>query len=141
MSDQERNGGARPGPEDDDRGRDDGGLDDDRGRRIQDEAARLGLAIVGQATAMTTGDPEAVVASEENLHELVDDMVDQPLTEQQEEIVAVLGAMSGSLGAGLAGALADEQDREPAEILSDAASSILRQQGIAGGDRTEDGRP
>lgn len=117
--------------------------DDERQTRVQDDAARLGLAMVGEATAMTTGDEDAFRASEDNLREVVDELVDEPLTPRQEEVVETLGAMGGSLTAGLGSALAHEQEREPAEVLRGAAASIVWQQRLAAAgeqdaDRRED---
>ncbi|WIE55047.1 hypothetical protein [Curtobacterium sp. MCBD17_003] len=103
----------------------------ERVTRIQDDAARLGLAMVGEATAMTTGDEDAFRASEENLREVVAELVDEPLTPRQEQVVETLGAMGGSLTAGLGSALAQEQDREPTEVLGGAAASIVWQQRLA----------
>jgi hypothetical protein len=108
--------------------------DTERLQRVQDEAARLGLAVIAEATAMSSGDVAMVEASEANLKETVDTFVDQPLTERQEEVFETLGAMGGSITAGLGAALAHAQGREPEEVLSGAAASIVWQQRLATGD-------
>jgi hypothetical protein len=120
MSDQERDQPGEP--------------DEQHLQRVQDEAARLGLAVVGEATAMASGDPAMVEASEENLRDAVGEFVDQPLTERQSEVFETLGAMSGSITAGLGSALAHEQGREPQDVLSGAAASIVWSQRFATGE-------
>jgi hypothetical protein len=102
-----------------------------QGSTPQDDAARLGLAMVGEATAMTVGDEEAFRVSEENLRDVVDELIDEPLTPRQEEVVETIGAMGASLTAGLSSALAHAQDRDPSEVLGGAAASIVWQQHIA----------
>ncbi|MFZ7086521.1 hypothetical protein [Curtobacterium sp. RRHDQ10] len=111
--------------------------DDAHLRRVQDEAARLGLAVIGEATAMSSGDASMVEASEANLREAVDTLVDQPLTERQSEVFETLGAMGGSITAGLGSALAHEQGRAPEDVLSGAAASIVWSQRLASGELTD----
>ncbi|KQO61304.1 hypothetical protein [Curtobacterium sp. Leaf261] len=106
----------------------------ERLQRVQEEAARLGLAVIAEATAMSSGDLAMVEASEANLKDTVDTLVDEPLTERQEEVFETLGAMGGSITAGLGSALAHAQGREPEAVLSGAAASIVWQQRLATGE-------
>lgn len=93
-----------------------------------DDAARLGLAVVGEASALHDGGVDSLVAAEENLRDTVDELIDEPLTDRQEQVVEALAVSSASLTAGLAGAVAVEQDRAVGEVLEGAARSILMQQ-------------
>ncbi|WP_066516316.1 hypothetical protein [Curtobacterium ammoniigenes] len=94
---------------------------------IEQDAVDLGLALVGEASALHSGDMEAVVASEDNLREVVDELVDEPLTERQEEVVETLAASGASLTAGLAGAVSIEQQRPVGDVLRGASRSIVMQ--------------
>jgi hypothetical protein len=96
-----------------------------------DDAAQLGLAIVGEAAALHDGDDDAVAASEDNLHDVVDSLIDEPLTERQEQVVDSLAASGAALTAGLAGAVAADQDRPVEDVLAAAARSVLMQQRMA----------
>jgi hypothetical protein len=92
------------------------------------DASALGLAVVGGATAVHTGDTDAVVAAEDNLRDAVDELVDEPLTDRQQEVVEALASASSGLTAGLAGEVAVDQDRPVSSVLQGAARSILMQQ-------------
>jgi hypothetical protein len=91
------------------------------------DAARLGLVVIGEAAALQSGDEEALDASEQNIRETVDELVDEPLTDRQEEVVERLASAGGSIAAGLSGALAIETGREPGEVLEGAARSFVWQ--------------
>jgi hypothetical protein len=108
--------------------------DQEQGRPEPDprhDAARLGLVVVGEASALLSGDEDALDASTANIHDTIDDLVDEPLTERQEEVVERLTSAGGSLTAGLAGALAAKTDREPGEVLEGAARSLVWQDRFA----------
>ncbi|PCN46938.1 hypothetical protein Csp2054_14625 [Curtobacterium sp. 'Ferrero'] len=96
--------------------------------RPEDDAARLGLVVVGEAAALQSGDDAALDASEQNIHDTVDDLVDEPLTPRQEEVVERLASAGGTLTAGLSGALAASTDRSVEDVLGGAARSIVWQQ-------------
>jgi hypothetical protein len=102
---------------------------DDRGPTPdpRHDAARLGLVVIGEAAALQSGDEEALDASEQNIRETVDELVDEPLTRRQEEVVERLASAGGSIAAGLSGALAAETGREPGEVLEGAARSFVWQ--------------
>lgn len=91
------------------------------------DAARLGLVVIGEAAALQSGDEEALDASERNIRETVDELVDEPLTDRQEEVVERLAGAGGSIAAGLSGALAVQTGREPGEVLEGAARSFVWQ--------------
>lgn len=97
------------------------------GRSIENDAADLSLAVVSEATAMTSEDPSSLEQSDENLREVVREKLDHPLDPQQEDVVSVLGAAGGSLAAGLSVALADARDVEPREVLQSVARAVLAQ--------------
>jgi hypothetical protein len=99
--------------------------------RPEDDAARLGLVVVGEASALHSGDEAALDASEENIRDTIDDMVDVPLTDRQEEVVERLAAAGGTLTAGLSGALAAQTGRGVDEVLEGAARSVVWQQRLA----------
>lgn len=101
--------------------------DEQHERDIEQDAVELGLALVGEASALHAGDTEAVVASEENLRDVVDGLIDEPLTERQEEVVETLAASGAALTAGLAGAVAIDQQRPVSAVLSGAARSVVMQ--------------
>lgn len=105
--------------------------DDQTGGDPRHDAARLGLVVVGEANALLAGDEEALDASTENIHETVDELVDEPLTPRQEEVVERLAAAGGSLTAGLAGALAARTDHGPEDVLEGAARSLVWQDRFA----------
>ncbi|MBT2504022.1 hypothetical protein [Curtobacterium sp. ISL-83] len=114
--------------------------------RPEDDAARLGLVVVGEAAALHSGDDAALDASEENIRETIEELIDEPLTPRQEEVVERLAAAGGALTAGLGGALAAQSGRSVDDVLTGAARSVLRQQQLAshredvGRDRTADHR-
>jgi hypothetical protein len=98
------------------------------------DAARLGLVVVGEAAALSSGDEGALDASEQNIRDTVDELIDEPLTPRQEEVVERLASAGGSLTAGLSGALAAQTGRTPEDVLSGAATSIVWQERLAAGD-------
>ena len=57
--------------------------DDNDTRRPEQDAARLGLVVVGEASALQSGDEAALDASEANIRDAVDELVDVPLTPRQ----------------------------------------------------------
>ena len=91
----------------------------------EDEATQLGLAVVAEAAALHAGDTESLISAEDNLHDTVDALIDEPLTDRQERVVESLAATGGALAAGLSGALAAEQGRPVDDILQKAATSIV----------------
>jgi hypothetical protein len=97
----------------------------------EDDAARLGLVVVGEAAALHAGDDGALDASEENIRETIDSMVDEPLTPRQEEVVERLAAAGGTLTAGLSGALAAKTGGKVEDVLAGAARSVVWQQRLA----------
>lgn len=105
--------------------------------RPEDDAARLGLVVVGEAAALHSGDEAALDASEQNIRDTIDEMVDEPLTERQEQVVERLAAAGGTLTAGLSGALAAQTGRSVDDILEGAARSVVWQQRLAA-ERDED---
>lgn len=105
--------------------------DEHESHRPEEDAARLGLVVVGEAAALHSGDESALDASEENIRETVDGMVDQPLTDRQEEVVQRLASAGGTLTAGLSGALAAQTGRSVDDVLEGAARSIVWQERMA----------
>ncbi|PZF55438.1 hypothetical protein DEJ23_12210 [Curtobacterium sp. MCSS17_008] len=105
--------------------------DENERSRPEDDAARLGLVVVGEAAALHAGDDASLDASEENIRETVDSMVDEPLTARQEEVVERLVSASGTLTAGLSGALATKTGGSVDDVLEGAARSVLWQQRLA----------
>ncbi|KTR38660.1 hypothetical protein NS263_12795 [Curtobacterium oceanosedimentum] len=99
--------------------------------RPEDDAARLGLVVVGEAAALHAGDDASLDASEENIRETVDSMVDEPLTPRQEEVVERLASAGGTLTAGLSGALAAKTGGHVDDVLEGAARSVVWQQRLA----------
>jgi len=99
--------------------------------RPEDDAARLGLVVVGEAAALHSGDDAVLDASEENIRDTVDDLVDEPLTPRQEEVVERLAAAGGTLTAGLSGALAARSGSSVDDVLAGAARSVVWQQRLA----------
>ncbi|WP_042723509.1 hypothetical protein, partial [Curtobacterium sp. B18] len=75
--------------------------DEHEGQRPEDDAARLGLVVVGEAAALHSGDEAALDASEQNIRDTVDEMIDEPLTDRQEQVVERLASAGGTLTAGL----------------------------------------
>ncbi|GAA1493625.1 hypothetical protein [Curtobacterium herbarum] len=121
--------------------------DENDTRRPEQDAARLGLVVVGEASALQSGDEEALNASEANIRDAVDELVDEPLTPRQEEVVARLAQAGGTLTAGLSGALAAQTGHPVEDVLEGAARSIVWQERLASeglerqdGSRQEDGR-
>ncbi len=106
-------------------------MTDEHSTRPEDDAARLGLVVVGEAAALHSGDESALDASEENIRETIDELVDEPLTERQEEVVERLAAAGGTLTAGLSGALAAQTGRDVEDVLGGAARSVVWQQRLA----------
>jgi hypothetical protein len=104
--------------------------------RPEDDAARLGLVVVGEAAALQSGDEAALDASEQNIRDTIDELVDEPLTPRQEEVVERLASAGGTLTAGLSGALAAQSGRSVDDVLSGAARSVVWQQRLA--DERED---
>lgn len=100
-------------------------------QRPEDDAARLGLVVVGEAAALHSGDDAALDASEQNIRDTIDEMIDEPLTERQEQVVERLAAAGGTLTAGLSGALAAQTGRSVDDILEGAARSVVWQQRLA----------
>ncbi|MFJ4219654.1 hypothetical protein [Curtobacterium luteum] len=105
--------------------------DEHQATRPEDDAARLGLVVVGEAAALHAGDDASLDASEQNIRETVDSMVDEPLTDRQEEVVERLASAGGTLTAGLSGALAARSDRSVDDVLAGAARSVVRQQRLS----------
>lgn len=105
--------------------------DDNDTRRPEQDAARLGLVVVGEAAALQSGDEAAMDASEENIRDAVDELVDVPLTPRQEEVVERLAQAGGTLTAGLSGALAAQTGNSVDDVLEGAARSILWQERLA----------
>ncbi|OII12678.1 hypothetical protein [Curtobacterium sp. MCBA15_008] len=99
--------------------------------RPEDDAARLGLVVVGEAAALHSGDEAALDASEQNIRDTIDEMIDEPLTDRQEEVVERLAAAGGTLTAGLSGALAAQSGRSVDDILEGAARSVVWQQRLS----------
>ncbi|MFJ4297424.1 hypothetical protein [Curtobacterium sp. NPDC089689] len=99
--------------------------------RPEDDAARLGLVVVGEAAALHAGDDASLDASEQNIRDTVDDLVDEPLTDRQEEIVERLASAGGTLTAGLSGALAAQTERSVDDVLEGAARSVVWQQRLS----------
>ena len=110
--------------------------DEHRTPRPEDDAARLGLVVVGEAAALQSGDEAALDASEQNIRDTIDELVDEPLTPRQEEVVERLAAAGGTLTAGLSGALAAQSGRSVDDVLEGAARSVVWQQRLA--DERED---
>ncbi|MBT1545928.1 hypothetical protein [Curtobacterium aurantiacum] len=110
--------------------------DEHRTPRPEDDAARLGLVVVGEAAALQAGDEAALDASEQNIRDTIDELVDEPLTPRQEEVVERLASAGGTLTAGLSGALAAQSGRSVDDVLEGAARSVLWQQRLA--DERED---
>lgn len=107
-------------------------MSDEQGsNRPEEDAARLGLVVVGEAAALHSGDESALDASEENIRETVEDLVDEPLTPRQEEVVQRLASAGGTLTAGLSGALAAQTGRSVDDVLEGAARSIVWQERMA----------
>ncbi|MBT1622860.1 hypothetical protein KK101_09205 [Curtobacterium flaccumfaciens pv. oortii] len=105
--------------------------DEHRTPRPEDDAARLGLVVVGEAAALHSGDEAALDASEQNIRDTIDEMVDEPLTPRQEQVVERLASAGGTLTAGLSGALAAQTGRSVDDILEGAARSVVWQQRLA----------
>ncbi|WP_282820151.1 hypothetical protein, partial [Curtobacterium flaccumfaciens] len=110
--------------------------DEHRTPRPEDDAARLGLVVVGEAAALQSGDEAALDASEQNIRDTIDELVDEPLTPRQEEVVERLASAGGTLTAGLSGALAAQSGRSVDDVLEGAARSVVWQQRLA--DERED---
>ncbi|ARC56224.1 hypothetical protein AS850_03935 [Frondihabitans sp. 762G35] len=91
----------------------------------QADATQSGLAVIAEATALRDDDPEVSLAARENLLDTVDDLVDEPLTPRQEEVVEAVAVAGGSLTAGLSGALARERRSRPEDVLTGAAAALL----------------
>ncbi|PZE59746.1 hypothetical protein DEJ24_07490 [Curtobacterium sp. MCPF17_001] len=105
--------------------------DENDTRRPEQDAARLGLVVVGEAAALQSGDETALEASEANIRDAVDELVDVPLTPRQEEVVERLAQAGGTLTAGLSGALAAQTGHPVEHVLEGAARSILWQERLA----------
>lgn len=114
--------------------------DEHRTPRPEDDAARLGLVVVGEAAALHSGDEAALDASEQNIRDTIDEMVDEPLTARQEQVVERLASAGGTLTAGLSGALAAQTGRSVDEVLEGAARSVVWQQRLADERDERDGR-
>lgn len=80
---------------------------------------------------MHSGDEAALDASEQNIRDTVDELVDEPLTQRQEEVLERLAAAGGTLTAGLSGALAAQTGRSVDDVLEGAARSVVWQQRLA----------
>lgn len=105
--------------------------DEHEAQRPEDDAARLGLVVVGEAAALHSGDEAALDASEQNIRDTIDEMIDEPLTPRQEQVVERLASAGGTLTAGLSGALAAQTGRSVDDILEGAARSVVWQQRLA----------
>jgi hypothetical protein len=105
--------------------------DQNDSRRPEEDAARLGLVVVGEASALHSGDGASLDASEENIRETIDELVDVPLTDRQEQVVERLAQAGGTLTAGLSGAVAARTGTSVDDVLEGAARSVLRQQRFA----------
>ncbi|MBF4587662.1 hypothetical protein [Curtobacterium sp. VKM Ac-2887] len=105
--------------------------DEHRTPRPEDDAARLGLVVVGEAAALHSGDEAALDASEQNIRDTIDEMIDEPLTPRQEQVIERLASAGGTLTAGLSGALAAQTGRSVDDILEGAARSVVWQQRLA----------
>lgn len=105
--------------------------DEHRTPRPEDDAARLGLVVVGEAAALHSGDEAALDASEQNIRDTIDEMIDEPLTPRQEQVVERLASAGGTLTAGLSGALAAQTGRSVDDVLEGAARSVVWQQRLA----------
>ena len=105
--------------------------DEHEGQRPEDDAARLGLVVVGEAAALHSGDEAALDASEQNIRDTIDEMIDEPLTPRQEQVVERLASAGGTLTAGLSGALAAQAGRSVDDVLEGAARSVVWQQRLA----------
>jgi hypothetical protein len=114
--------------------------DENAHHRPEEDAARLGLVVVGEAAALQSGDEAALDASIENIRETIEDMIDEPLTERQEEVVERLASAGGTLTAGLSGALAAQTGRPVDDVLEGAARSIIWQERLSA-DRDRDRPP
>lgn len=97
----------------------------------EDDAARLGLVVVGEAAALHSGDEASLDASEQNIRDTIDEMVDEPLTDRQEQVVERLASAGGTLTAGLSGAIAAQTGRSVDDVLEGAARSVVWQQRLA----------
>ncbi|MCM3522831.1 MULTISPECIES: hypothetical protein [unclassified Curtobacterium] len=115
--------------------------DENERPRPEDDAARLGLVVVGEAAALHAGDDASLDASEANIRETVDSMVDEPLTPRQEEVMERLAAAGGTLTAGLSGALAAKTGGQVEDVLEGAARSVVWQQRLAAERDALQGRP
>ena len=113
--------------------------DEHESHRPEADAARLGLVVVGEAAALHSGDEAALNASEENIRETIDDLVDEPLTPRQEEVVQRLASAGGTITAGLSGALAAQTGRSVEDVLGGAAAAIVWQERLASGNASEIG--
>ena len=111
--------------------------DENARHRPEEDASRLGLVVVGEAAALQSGDEAALDASVENIRETIDDLIDEPLTPRQEEVVERLASAGGTLTAGLSGALAAQTGRPVDDVLEGAARSIIWQERLAA-DRDRD---
>ncbi len=105
--------------------------DENARHRPEEDAARLGLVVVGEAAALQSGDEAALDASIENIRETIDDLIDEPLTPRQEEVVERLASAGGTLTAGLSGALAAQTGRPVDDVLEGAARSIIWQERLS----------
>jgi len=105
--------------------------DEHEGQRPEDDAARLGLVVVGEAAALHSGDEAALDASEQNIRDTIDEMIDEPLTPRQEQVVERLASAGGTLTAGLSGALAAQTGRSVDDVLEGAARSVVWQQRLS----------
>ncbi|ROP58807.1 hypothetical protein EDF24_0075 [Curtobacterium sp. PhB130] len=113
--------------------------DEREGHRPEADAARLGLVVVGEAAALHSGDEAALNASEENIRETIDELIDEPLTPRQEEVVQRLASAGGTITAGLSGALAAQTGRTVEDVLGGAASAIVWQERLASGNESAAG--
>lgn len=100
----------------------------------EQDSTQLGLAVIAEAASTLSGDPALVDAAEENLRDTLDELIDEPLTRRQEQVVESLAAAGGSITAGLSGALAASQDRPVEDILGRTARLLLAKQQIASED-------
>jgi hypothetical protein len=90
-----------------------------------DDATQLGLAVIAEAAALNSRDDKIAQSAADNLQDTVDGLVDEPMTARQEEVVESLGAVAGSLLAGVSGALAAQQDLPVEQVLERTARVVL----------------
>ncbi|MGA1811415.1 MULTISPECIES: hypothetical protein [unclassified Frondihabitans] len=89
------------------------------------DLTQAGLVVIAEATALHDDDPVVIDAARENLLDTVDELVDEPLTPRQEEVVEAISIAAGTLTAGLSGALASVREKPVADVLTGAAATLF----------------